>query len=157
MIIFGTLLNAQPRRPHDLPGPMLHSQYIPIATKAHPKHWRLSGQLNTYNGSSRLRHLAIGAGLLILAAFLYSSHFTKHFAAPLDLDQPPTYEKLWKWERDLPQHDLDLPFPEGRTGRYVLFKNQVQMLGWNNHMNEMYAFFSPIPPPHCVLMVRKAL
>ncbi|EDR13635.1 uncharacterized protein LACBIDRAFT_308809 [Laccaria bicolor S238N-H82] len=116
---------------------MLHSQYIPIATKAHPKHWRLSGQLNTYNASSRLRHLAIGAGLLILAAFLYSSHFTKHFVAPLDLDQPPTYEKLWKWERDLPQHNLDLPFPEGRTGRYVLFKNQVQMLGWNNHLNEI--------------------
>ena len=55
----------------------------------------------------------------------------------LDLDQPPTYERLKKWEMDLPQHDLDLPYPEGRNGRYVLFKNQIQMLGWNNQLNEV--------------------
>jgi hypothetical protein len=30
---------------------------------------------------------------------------------------PPTYEKLWLWERNLPQHNLDLPFPEGKTGK----------------------------------------
>jgi len=55
----------------------------------------------------------------------------------LDLDQPPTYERLKKWETDLPQHNLDLPYPEGRTGKYVLFKNQIQMLGWNNQLNEV--------------------
>lgn len=52
---------------------------------------------------------------------------------------PPTYEKLKKWEDDLPQHNLDLPFPEGRTGRYVKFSNQIRMLGWNNVFNEVYA------------------
>ncbi|KAG6879223.1 hypothetical protein C0992_004284 [Termitomyces sp. T32_za158] len=36
---------------------------------------------------------------------------------------PPTYESLRKWEDNLPQHDLDLPFPEGRTGRYVSLMN----------------------------------
>ncbi|KAF8892994.1 hypothetical protein BD779DRAFT_1609985 [Infundibulicybe gibba] len=42
-----------------------------------------------------------------------------------------------KWERELPQHNLDLPFPEGKTGRYVKFSNQIKMLGWNNVFNEI--------------------
>jgi hypothetical protein len=33
---------------------------------------------------------------------------------------------------------VDLPFPEGQTGRYVYFKNQIQYLGWNNQLNEVY-------------------
>ncbi|KAJ7776783.1 hypothetical protein DFH07DRAFT_865639 [Mycena maculata] len=49
---------------------------------------------------------------------------------------PPTWEVLHKWEANLPQHDLDLPFPEGRTGRYVKFSNQNKGLGWNNCLNE---------------------
>ncbi|KAG5735191.1 Myosin-1, partial [Termitomyces sp. T112] len=51
--------------------------------------------------------------------------------------KPPTYESLRKWEDNLPQHDLDLPFPEGKTGRYVKFSNQIAMLGWNNVLNEV--------------------
>ena len=50
---------------------------------------------------------------------------------------PPTYERLRKWEHDLPQHNLDLPYPEGRHGRYVKFTNQIKMLGWNNVFNEV--------------------
>ena len=53
------------------------------------------------------------------------------------VDGPPSWEKLRKWELDLPQHNLDLPFPEGRTGRYVYFRNQIQYLGWNNQLNEV--------------------
>ncbi|KAJ7904848.1 hypothetical protein B0H13DRAFT_1620551 [Mycena leptocephala] len=49
---------------------------------------------------------------------------------------PPTYEALKKWEEDLPQHNLDLPFPEGRTGRYVKFSNQMRFVGWNNCLND---------------------
>ena len=52
-------------------------------------------------------------------------------------DEPPTWNKLRQWEDDLPQHSLDLPFPEGRNGRYVLFSNQIQKLGWNNQLNEV--------------------
>ena len=55
----------------------------------------------------------------------------------VDLDQPPAYKRLKKWEIDLPQHNLDLPFPEGRTGRFVFFKNQNEGLGWNNELNEV--------------------
>ncbi|KAK7018574.1 hypothetical protein R3P38DRAFT_2983304, partial [Favolaschia claudopus] len=49
---------------------------------------------------------------------------------------PPTYETLRKWEDDLPQHDLDLPFPEGRKGRYLKFSNEFKNVGWNNCLNE---------------------
>ncbi|KAK7023081.1 hypothetical protein R3P38DRAFT_3536840 [Favolaschia claudopus] len=54
----------------------------------------------------------------------------------LKLPGPPTYETLKKWEDDLPQHNLDLPFPEGKTGRYVKFSNQMNFVGWNNCLNE---------------------
>ncbi|KAJ7068982.1 hypothetical protein B0H15DRAFT_751878, partial [Mycena belliarum] len=49
---------------------------------------------------------------------------------------PPTYEEQRKWEAELPQHNLELPFPEGRTGRYVKFSNQARFIGWNNCFNE---------------------
>lgn len=51
---------------------------------------------------------------------------------------PPKYESMRKWEENLPQHNLDLPFPEGRSGRYVRFSNQIVMLGWNNVFNEVF-------------------
>lgn len=50
---------------------------------------------------------------------------------------PPTYTLLRQWERDLPQHNLDLPYPEGRHGRYVKFSSQIKELGWNNVLNEV--------------------
>lgn len=52
---------------------------------------------------------------------------------------PPTYDKIIQEEKDLPQHNLSLPFPEGKHGRYVKFSNQIKNLGWNNVLNEMYA------------------
>ncbi|KAJ6452624.1 hypothetical protein C8R45DRAFT_639454 [Mycena sanguinolenta] len=50
---------------------------------------------------------------------------------------PPKYHALRKWVAALPQHDLSLPFPEGKTGRYVKFSNQAGWLGWNNCFNEV--------------------
>ncbi|KAL0568818.1 hypothetical protein V5O48_013162 [Marasmius crinis-equi] len=50
---------------------------------------------------------------------------------------PPTHEAIRAFERGLPQHNLDLAFPEGRSGRYVRFSNQIAMLGWNNCFNEV--------------------
>jgi hypothetical protein len=59
-----------------------------------------------------------------------------------DHDPPANWDKLYKWEDDLPQHDVHLPFPEGETGRYVYFRNQIRYLGWNNQLNEVYVIFS---------------
>jgi hypothetical protein len=49
---------------------------------------------------------------------------------------PPTHDKIREYEKNLPQHNLDLPFPEGRTGRYVRFNLQPKGQGWNNILNE---------------------
>ena len=115
--------------------------------------WRLLNQLT----STRQRRWALGSlfFVLVLSIIFFTQRFrdtgtfnlpkwkgishilTPPNPPPVDLDQPPTYERLKKWEMDLPQHNLDLPFPEGRTGRYVLFKNQNVGLGWNNVLNEV--------------------
>lgn len=60
---------------------------------------------------------------------------------PPDLDYPPDYTNLRKWIHDLPQHNLSLPFPEGKDGRYVKFSCQVQQLGWNNLLNSVCVAF----------------
>ncbi|KDR82465.1 hypothetical protein GALMADRAFT_87810 [Galerina marginata CBS 339.88] len=53
-------------------------------------------------------------------------------------DRPPSYTDLREWEVRLPQHNLDLPFPEGRSGRFVLFSNsRAHPVGWNNKLNDM--------------------
>ena len=65
---------------------------------------------------------------------------------------PPTYDAIRSYERNLPQHNLDLPFPGGQTGRYVKFSNQIKALGWNNCLNEVYATSAhgqkPLPLTH---------
>ena len=62
-----------------------------------------------------------------------------------DNDYPPDYKNLRKWIHDLPQHNLSLPFPEGKDGRYVKFSCQVQQLVWNNLLSSVcvIAFFFP--------------
>ncbi|KAJ7919867.1 hypothetical protein B0H13DRAFT_2230817 [Mycena leptocephala] len=50
---------------------------------------------------------------------------------------PPKYLALRRWEAALPQHNLSLPFPEGKTGRYVKFSNQAGVLGWNTYFNDV--------------------
>ncbi|KAL0569671.1 hypothetical protein V5O48_012284, partial [Marasmius crinis-equi] len=51
--------------------------------------------------------------------------------------EPPTWVMLRKWEENLPQHNLTLPYPEGKKGKYVKFSNQIQQLGWNNVLNDL--------------------
>ncbi|KIJ54043.1 hypothetical protein M422DRAFT_241303 [Sphaerobolus stellatus SS14] len=48
-----------------------------------------------------------------------------------------TYKKIYELERNLPQHDLALHFPEGQTGKYVKFSNQITELGWNNVLTDL--------------------
>jgi hypothetical protein len=81
--------------------------------------------------------------LLVLCAFVSLSFFydleaiiPDNVTLP-DRDYPPNYKNLRKWIHDLPQHNLSLPFPEGKDGRYVKFSSQVQQLGWNNVLNEV--------------------
>lgn len=52
---------------------------------------------------------------------------------------PPLYEACTDAEKMLPQHDKDLPFPEGEHGRYLFFANELAYVGVNNQLTEMYA------------------
>jgi len=106
---------------------------------------------------ARRRRLLVGAlvGLVFFSLYSFSSSRSTHTPAvqeeeslqkghiqeelPISSEQlPPSWTHLREWERNLPQHDTDLPSPEGRNGRYVSFANQVQGLGWNNQLNEVY-------------------
>ncbi|KAF9538706.1 hypothetical protein CPC08DRAFT_508566 [Agrocybe pediades] len=102
-----------------------------------------------FSCAHRRRWIALGVIASVLFVLRYAYHYPRHSVRSvgegegwrnltgLDLDSPPTFEKLWKWEDDLPQHDPDLPFPEGRMGRYLFFDCQIQGLGWNNQLNEV--------------------
>jgi len=48
----------------------------------------------------------------------------------------PTWDELKQRERDLPQHNLDLPLPEGRNGRYVHFVDQGAGQEWSHQLHE---------------------
>ncbi|KAJ7465068.1 hypothetical protein FB451DRAFT_1041630 [Mycena latifolia] len=105
-------------------------------------------------GTSRRRHvLCVGAGLLVFFLLLGAAHPTARklgadYYAGTDSSGtgtnadgepkvgPPNWDALRKWEAELPQHDLDLPFPEGHTGRFVKFSNEARYIGWNNCFNE---------------------
>jgi len=56
-------------------------------------------------------------------------------------DHPPEFAELRGWERNLPQHNLNLPYPEGEGGRFVFFANsKAHPVGWNNKLNDMCVF-----------------
>lgn len=97
-----------------------------------------------------LRRISLKCSILLSLAFVFSLFVLHHFgnglprlflvtpfsSYPLRLGLPQ-YRDIYEMERTLPQHNLDLEFPEGRTGRYVRFANQIAMLGWNNVLNEV--------------------
>lgn len=76
-----------------------------------------------------------------LPPYASSPSSTRHHSTTRNL--PPDYSELRKWESKLPQHRPDLLFPEGRSGRSVLFSNsRVNRVGWNNKLNDMYGILS---------------
>lgn len=50
---------------------------------------------------------------------------------------PPLYEQYHDYERHLPQHNLSLPFPEGRDAKFLWAANHVISSGWGNAMQEL--------------------
>ncbi|KAG1817145.1 uncharacterized protein BJ212DRAFT_1351237 [Suillus subaureus] len=50
---------------------------------------------------------------------------------------PPLYEEYHDYERHLPQHNLSLPFPEGRDAKFFWAANHVTSSGWGNAMQEL--------------------
>ncbi|KAF7327217.1 hypothetical protein MKEN_00298800 [Mycena kentingensis (nom. inval.)] len=76
----------------------------------------------------------------LLATFVAVSFLLSAFPeAPkrlLGIRAGPLYLLLRLKMRRLPQHNLSLPFPEGKTGRYVRFRVESNFIGWNNCLNE---------------------
>lgn len=76
----------------------------------------------------------LARGLLALAICLFYLYWRDW---PHDV---PRYDSLIAAERALPQHNLALPFPEGRNGRYIRFSTQTSGLGYNNVLQELSVF-----------------
>ncbi|KAH8102280.1 hypothetical protein BXZ70DRAFT_65971 [Cristinia sonorae] len=49
---------------------------------------------------------------------------------------PPLYEEYHARELALPQHNPDLPLPEGRNGKYLFVASHFDEYGWGNVMQE---------------------
>lgn len=115
------------------------------------------------NIPKRFHRIAVGAMILIsLSLVLYayrrgrSAESVKFDAVPdtaTDHPLPPLYKQYSASEEQLPQHNLDLPFPDGRHAKYIWFSNHVRSVwrwfycsallddfldvGWGNHMQEL--------------------
>ncbi|KAL0567366.1 hypothetical protein V5O48_014625 [Marasmius crinis-equi] len=63
------------------------------------------------------------------------SFTTVNFTIPTGL--PPLYERFHEYERNLPQHDLSLPAPEGKHARFLNIASHVTGFGWGNALQEM--------------------
>lgn len=73
-----------------------------------------------------------GSKISLLKNFNDSSNGEQNLLPPLKL------EDIRSYERDLPQHNLSLPFPEGKNGRFVRFSNEMWALGLNNQLHNRY-------------------
>ena len=54
---------------------------------------------------------------------------------------PPLFLDYYEAEERLPQHNLSLPFPEGRNARLLRFGNQMWGVGLNNQFQEVWVKF----------------
>jgi hypothetical protein len=52
-------------------------------------------------------------------------------------DDRPYWQDLREHDKHLPQHNFSLPYPEGRTGRYLHFDQTWKGMGWGNILNDM--------------------
>lgn len=62
-------------------------------------------------------------GLYSLLDFEEESWIPSHF--PWEERPPPLYSKYHRLEHALPQHNLDLPYPEGKDGKYFWISEHV--------------------------------
>ena len=81
------------------------------------------------------RRILIAIVILAVSVFLVGFVMAPQFRTQMSAaTKYKSKAHLW-WESKRFEHNLDLPFPEGRTDRYVKFSNQIKALGWNNRLN----------------------
>lgn len=85
-------------------------------------HWRLVPSLDT--ASSRGKHINkryVRNSLAgVLAVFVL---VLLHRKMRSESKLPPLYEKYIDYEREMPQHSLSLPYPEGKHAKFLWFAN----------------------------------
>lgn len=107
--------------------------YIPLASD--------DGELDgAHTGKRRPPFLRLtqrrGAYIILFVLFANLAFFY-HTGRLQTYGRRRTLAAIWAHERSLPQHDLDLPPPEGRDGRFVRFRNQMWGVGFNNLLGEV--------------------
>ncbi|KAM6496678.1 hypothetical protein JOM56_007151 [Amanita muscaria] len=72
-----------------------------------------------------------------------TSAFPPESWATLD-GKPPTYHQYLEYEKQLPAHDEELPYPDGKDAKFIYFGNHQWGVGWGNVLQEMIynAFFA---------------
>ncbi|TCD70094.1 hypothetical protein EIP91_004823, partial [Steccherinum ochraceum] len=113
---------------HDDPEPLL-----PDTTKPAARTRPLFSRRVTRSLLAVLVLFAVGLALRNFASLRLSFSLESLHEDPL----PPLYEEYTRAERALPQHNPDLPLPEGRSGKYIAMENIVVMAGWGNALQEL--------------------
>lgn len=91
----------------------------------------------------RVSRLLVAIIVTLTLLGLYSLfEFDEDSWIPVILSQeprlPPLYGKYRHQELALPQHHLDLPYPEGRNGKYLWLSGHVHASGWGNALQEHF-------------------
>jgi len=60
--------------------------------------------------------------VLLLSVFVFTIYFFVEFSTR---QPPPHYYEFYEYERNLPQHNPDLPAPEGMHAKFFWVKNHV--------------------------------
>ncbi|KAG1878746.1 hypothetical protein C8R48DRAFT_688255 [Suillus tomentosus] len=98
--------------------------------------------LSRFSLTRRCTRLLMGLILVCLFLFFSRTKATAPFrlqeqSLAADHSLPPLYEEYHDYERHLPQHNLSLPFPEGRDAKFFWAANHVTISGWGNAMQEL--------------------
>jgi hypothetical protein len=80
----------------------------------------------------RVLLLTAVTSFVLLATWRHDLYLPTKTIDAVVMPPPAHHDRLRALERSLPQHNLNLPFPEGRTGRYIWFNVQPRGQGWNN-------------------------
>lgn len=87
------------------------------------------------------RHVRVAFLVLVFLSAFALFHWCEKKPEPQvvnDLPKPRLYETFHKHEANLPQHNLDLPYPEGRDAKFFWASNHVT------------GVFDPLPLPFIV-------
>jgi len=77
--------------------------------------------------------------LVLIALVVLTAHKLDLLAVRVQPElpqEPPLYSDYHQRELALPQHNPNLPYPEGRSGRYLWIANKVNGVGWGNALQE---------------------